>query len=202
MSRKYKTQFLKSDNQIPVLPKTYRARRLTSTNLNADQTYDLYHQYWNEWINSPICFIDKEDISIVKAWYGCENVTTIALQRGITSTTVRMRLKSAFNRMYRNRHFVQDWMDCRSAEEQIHFLRTAGINVLGFVSEKLRRILNSIGDNLYEIAIHKGPEIYDCRGVGNKTKAEIKTVFERVGLWDDFQNCTKKKMQPYRTLDD
>ncbi|MGL4598629.1 MAG: hypothetical protein ACRCYO_14020 [Bacteroidia bacterium] len=63
--------------------------------------------------------------------------------------------------------------------------RTNAIATLRGVSEKARTHLSAFGYSLLEIALQKDVNLLE--GQDNKTRAEIKTLFKRVALWEILQ---------------
>ncbi len=148
----------------------------------AQIVYDLYLNYWEEWAESPICFLNKDDLKMVQMWYACHNQYTIANAFNLSPSSVRARLKKAFFKMdYYKRHLI-DYFDLHTEDKRLDFLRNAPIPILGFLSVRSRNVLGGIAENMLRLVDVIGPDIGKFKGVGPFVKKDLKQALHKLKI--------------------
>jgi hypothetical protein len=156
------------------------------TEAKAQVVYDLYLNYWSEWVDSPICFLDKTDLKMVQMWYACHNQFSIANTFNLSPSSVRQRLKKAFYKMdYYKRHLI-DFFDLQTEEARLEYLQNAPIPILACLTVRSRNTLGSIAENLNDLVEVVGTDISKFKGVGPFVKKDLIAALDRLKIPRQF----------------
>ncbi|MBA3898830.1 MAG: hypothetical protein H0X62_01260 [Bacteroidetes bacterium] len=139
-----------------------------------------YNNFWEEWIESPYCFLNTEEIELCK-WIML--IQALGLCKGQGSFRLRVALlqKTIFKLNRRKKHYL-NWLKDKNEvmlglkeENPLEAFLTAPLYVHNELSKRTCNAL-SVYDNLDEILNDGLSQIMNTRGIGKKAMAEIKSV--------------------------